>query len=130
MSRPVARRLSLADLMILVAMTGVGLSCYVFVDNGLFHGQRYLFGLFDARHVGGLAADHVTARSVWSRSCSSFLVDGRSPFRCCGAGHLGWDGVDVAAARRGGLRRGPGRDGLRDGDRRGPLWYSAGGLMG
>jgi hypothetical protein len=51
MSRPIVRRLTMADLMILVAMTGFGLWCYLSVDNGLFQGKRYLFGLFDRRAV-------------------------------------------------------------------------------
>jgi hypothetical protein len=39
-------RLSLADVMILVATTGISSSIYILLDNGLFSGQRYLFGIF------------------------------------------------------------------------------------
>ncbi len=38
-------RLSLSDLMILISATGFGLGCYVLIDNSLFRGQRYFFGL-------------------------------------------------------------------------------------
>jgi hypothetical protein len=42
------RTLTLGDVMLLVAMTGLGLSCYVFVDNAMMNGQRYIFyGLFE-----------------------------------------------------------------------------------
>jgi hypothetical protein len=37
-------RLSLADVMILVGTSGVSLSIYMLLDNGLFNGQRYFFG--------------------------------------------------------------------------------------
>src|SRR4051812_47633906 len=52
MSEPRTRTLALADIMILVALTGFAISCYVAVDNTLFQGQRYLFGLFDRRALG------------------------------------------------------------------------------
>jgi hypothetical protein len=39
-------RLSLADVMILVGTSGFSLSIYVLLDNGLFNGQRYFFGIF------------------------------------------------------------------------------------
>jgi hypothetical protein len=38
-------RLSLGDVMILVATTGLSLSIYILLDNGLFSGQRFFFGL-------------------------------------------------------------------------------------
>jgi hypothetical protein len=38
-------RLSLGDVMILVATTGLSLSIYILLDNGLFRGQRFFFGL-------------------------------------------------------------------------------------
>ena len=38
-------RLSLADTMILVATAGLSQSCYILLDNELFSGQRFLFGL-------------------------------------------------------------------------------------
>ena len=47
MPRPADRKLRLADLMVLVAMSGVGLSCYILIDNGLSNGQRFLYGLFE-----------------------------------------------------------------------------------
>jgi hypothetical protein len=62
MSRPGAFRLALADLMILVGMTGFGLACYVLIDNELFRGQRYLFGMFDRR------ADWWTSTQVMNRA--------------------------------------------------------------
>ena len=61
MSQPSARKISLSDLMMLVAMTGLGLSCYVFVDDALFRGQRYIFGLFD-RPLGGWDSIRVIER--------------------------------------------------------------------
>ena len=39
-------RLSLADVMILVATTGLSLAIYILLDDGLFDGQRYFFGIF------------------------------------------------------------------------------------
>lgn len=39
-------RLSLGDVMILIASTGLSLALYILLDNGLFKGQRYFFGLF------------------------------------------------------------------------------------
>ena len=50
--QPFARKPTLAGVMILVAMTGVSLSCYFFLDNALFGGHRYFFGLFE-RPTGG-----------------------------------------------------------------------------
>jgi hypothetical protein len=47
MPKPVTRKLTLSDMMILVAMTGVSLSCYILLDNVLGGGQRFLFGLFE-----------------------------------------------------------------------------------
>ena len=46
MPMPDRDKLSLADLMILIAATGFGLGCFVLVDDGLFGGGRYVFGLF------------------------------------------------------------------------------------
>jgi hypothetical protein len=43
---PDRARLSLADVMILVATTGLSLSVYILLDNGLFSGQRFFFGVF------------------------------------------------------------------------------------
>jgi hypothetical protein len=39
-------KLSLSDLMILILATGFGLGCYVMIDNSVYRGQRYFFGLF------------------------------------------------------------------------------------
>ena len=38
-------RLSLADVMLLVGSTGLSLATYILVDNGLFGGRRYFFGI-------------------------------------------------------------------------------------
>lgn len=45
-------RLALADVMILVATTGMSLSIYIMLDNGLFRGQRFFFGLFQGPSRG------------------------------------------------------------------------------
>jgi hypothetical protein len=59
MPRPVARKLFLADVMVLVAVTALGLVCYLALDNSLFRGQRYLFGLFVTPKRGWVAAEVV-----------------------------------------------------------------------
>ena len=38
-------KVSLGDVMILVAATALSLSIYILLDNGLFNGQRFFFGL-------------------------------------------------------------------------------------
>jgi hypothetical protein len=63
MPQPARRKPTLADAMILVAMTAVGLSCYLFIDNALFRGQRYLFGLFE-RPTGGWDAARLVNRAA------------------------------------------------------------------
>ncbi len=51
MPRPVPRKFTLADLMVLISATAFGLGCYVFVDDRMFRGQRYMYGIF--RHPAG-----------------------------------------------------------------------------
>ena len=46
MPRDPKSKLSLLDLMILIGATAFGLGGYVLIDNSLFRGQRYMFGLF------------------------------------------------------------------------------------
>src|SRR5262245_881202 len=47
MPRTVVRKFNLVDVMSLVAATGLGLSCYVLLDDAAFGGRRYLYGLFE-----------------------------------------------------------------------------------
>jgi hypothetical protein len=63
MPQPVARKLTLADAMILVAMTAVSLSCFLLVDDALFRGQRYFFGLFE-QPAGGWNSARVVDRAA------------------------------------------------------------------
>lgn len=50
MPRIVPGKLTLADLMILIGSTAVGLGGYVFIDDSLFQGGRYMFGVFNWSH--------------------------------------------------------------------------------
>ena len=67
-------RLSLGDVMILVATSGVSLSIYILLDNGLFSGQRYFFGLF--RPSDGLDALQVISRVAGALSILLILFGG------------------------------------------------------
>ena len=46
MPRSATVKFGLADLMILISATAFGLGVYVLIDNNVFRGQRYFFGLF------------------------------------------------------------------------------------
>ena len=63
MPAPTGQRLSLADLMILIGATGFGLGCFVLVDNNLFGGQRYFFGLLE-RPPGGWTSARILERTA------------------------------------------------------------------
>jgi hypothetical protein len=47
MPQPATPKLTLANGLIRVAITGVSLSCYLLIDNAVFRGQKYFFGLFE-----------------------------------------------------------------------------------
>ncbi len=96
-------KFSLADVMILVATTGLSLSCYVLLDNGLFSGQRYFFGIFQ-QPLGGLDTLQLISRVDGALSMLLILFGGwtlvlpvlpirkhRSPWRQAepSAGNLG-----------------------------------------
>src|SRR5262245_20222325 len=62
-----ARKFNLVDGMILVAATGLSLSCYVLLDNAVLGGQRYIYGLFarwPSRWNFFMALDRATAVST------------------------------------------------------------------
>jgi hypothetical protein len=46
MPGPARRTLSLADLMILIAGVGVGMGCFLAIDDNLYGGGRFMFGVF------------------------------------------------------------------------------------
>ena len=67
-------RLSLADVMILVATTGLSLAIYILLDNGLFDGQRYFFGIFEP--PTGLSALQLISRVGGALSILLILFGG------------------------------------------------------
>jgi hypothetical protein len=75
MSQTANRKLTLADGMILVAMTAFGLSCYLLLDNALFSGQRYFFGLF-GQPPGGWDSARVLDRAAAAVSALLLLFGG------------------------------------------------------
>jgi hypothetical protein len=68
-------RLSLGDVMILVATTGLSLSIYILLDNGLFSGQRFFFGLFK-EPSGGLNTLQLISRVGGALSMLLILFGG------------------------------------------------------
>jgi len=58
MTPPAHRTLTLADVMVLIAMTAVGLASYVLLDGALFGAGRYFFGLF-RRPLGPWCSEEV-----------------------------------------------------------------------
>jgi hypothetical protein len=67
-------RLSLADVMILVATTGLSLAIYILLDNGLFDGQRYFFGILEP--PTGLSALQLISRVGGALSILLILFGG------------------------------------------------------
>jgi hypothetical protein len=68
-------RLGLGDVMILVASTGLSLSIYILLDNGLFSGQRFFFGLF-RETSGGLSTLELISRVGGALSILLILFGG------------------------------------------------------
>ena len=77
MPRPPKLKMTLADLMILVAATAVSLGIYLLIDDTLYGGGRFLFGLFtppqrvwDSREIldraSGLFALIMTMLGAWT----------------------------------------------------------------
>ncbi len=68
-------RLSLGDVMILVAATGLSLSFYILLDDGLFSGQRFFFGLFQ-QPLGSLNTVQLISRIGGALSILLILFGG------------------------------------------------------
>ena len=66
------RRLTMADLMVLIAATGLGLGCFVFVDDNLYGGARFVFGIFRAPDAWDAATILNRAQGIFAMAMTAF----------------------------------------------------------
>ena len=90
MHRATRSKLTLADLMILIGANAVSLACFILIDNNLYGGGRYFFGVFDwslKTWISPLVLDK--AEGAFAIACSLFgawtlalpLIGFRKPWR-------------------------------------------------
>jgi hypothetical protein len=77
MPRVLSPKFSLADVMVLIGATGFGLGGYIVLDNQIFSGKRYLFGLLEppprgwtsilmANRAAGVLASMLVLFGAWT----------------------------------------------------------------